>query len=127
MLPGHSLQCLQRLLNWGVHIAASLHKYDHVSVYQARLHWLPVIQCCSLYAIYKQYSSPQGILLDPLIEFGTGNGYCTRHENQCAKLDHCRLTKPRDVAGKLWVRLLEALAISSIFSATVYEYFKNSI
>ena len=67
------------------------------------------------------------MLLDPLIEFGTGNGYCTRHENQCAKLDHCRLTKPRDVAGKLWVRLPEALAMSSIFSATVYEYFFKKI
>ena len=78
MAPGYSLQHLQRLLNWGVCIAASQHKYDHVSVHRASTVSDSVSSLC---AIYKQYSPPQGMFLDPPIEFGTRYDYCSRHEN----------------------------------------------
>ena len=41
-LSGSLIQCVQKLLSWGVLITASLRKFDHVSAHQTRLRWLPV-------------------------------------------------------------------------------------
>ena len=53
-----SINCLQRLQNWGVRITKSLHKYDYVSHHLNSLSWLPVnrqIQYRSLCAMHRHY------------------------------------------------------------------------
>ena len=77
-LSGSLIQRVQRLLNWGVRIAASLRKFDHVSAHQTKLHWLPVtsmIKHHSLSAIHRHYGDPNCMLLDPPFVFGLHHCY----------------------------------------------------
>ena len=47
-LPQGSINRLQKLQNWGVRIAQSLRKYDHVSHHLKLLSWLPITQVDSV-------------------------------------------------------------------------------
>ena len=89
-LSGSLIQCVQRLLNWGVRISASLQKFDHVSAHRTRLRWLPVISIIkyhSLCAIHRHYSDPDCMLLDPPFVFGSQHCYHTRTAEHFAHLN----------------------------------------
>ena len=69
---------LQYLLNWGIHITASIGRFDHVSEHRSKLHWLTassLIKYHCLYTLHKIYRG-DGIALDPPITFGTSHTYC---------------------------------------------------
>ena len=67
-----SLLCLQHLHNWGVHITASLRKYDHVSYHCHQLNWpwlsLPsLIKYRSLCVMHKIYYGTSVLLNPPIM------------------------------------------------------------
>ena len=56
-------------------------KYDHVSDYYKRLHWLPLnqfIKFRSVCSMYKQFHQGRCIPLEPQIQFGQSHSHHTR-------------------------------------------------
>ena len=127
------IQHIQRLLNWEVHITASLRKFDHVSAHRTRLRWLPVtsmIKHRSLCAIHRHYSDPDCMLLDPPFSFCSQHCYYTRTVKHFVHLNHCRLSATQQsfwhAAAKWWNDLSGGIVTSSTFSSDIYNHFLNS-
>ena len=73
-------QQLQRLHNWGMRIAASLHKVDHVSYHRRQFPFLTIpflVRYRSLCAIRQIFYYEHDTSLDPPIIFGSGHNYNT--------------------------------------------------
>ena len=67
-------QRLQRLHYWGMRIATSLQKFDHVSYHQHKFQWLSIpslVRYRSLCAMRQIYYSEHDTFLDPPITFGS--------------------------------------------------------
>ena len=72
------LQCMQ---NRAVCMTCGLRKYDHVSQYRANLGWLPMSEFVKyriILIMFGQHYLGEGILLQPLIDFGRKHSYRTR-------------------------------------------------
>jgi len=93
-LSQSDIQRIQCLHNWGIHITASIGKFDHVSEHRSKFHWLTVSSLIK----YRYFCAPHkiyhgdGIVLDSQIAFGTSHTYCTqtdlfnRYYANCHKL-----------------------------------------
>ena len=80
---------LKRMQNRAVRLAFSLKKYDHVSDYYKRLHWLPLnqfIKFRSVCSMYKQFHQGRCIPLEPPIQFGQSHSHHTRTSSSFARI-----------------------------------------
>ena len=92
---------LQRLLNWGVRIVQSFHKYDHVSHHLKLLSWLPITQqiqyrsviICAMYFHYVSNSIP----FIPPLRFGWQHTRDTRCSANFANISRLRLSSTPEV------------------------------
>ena len=69
---------LKRMQKWAVRFAFSFKKYDHVSDYYKRLHWLPLdqfIKFCFVCSMYKQFHQGRCIPLEPPIQLGQSHSH----------------------------------------------------
>ena len=83
------LSRLKRMQNRAVRLAFSLKKYDHVSDYYKRLHWLPLdqfIKFRSVCSMYKQFHQRRCIPLEPPIQFGQSHSHYTRTSSSFARI-----------------------------------------
>ena len=119
---------LQYLHNWGVCITASIGRFDHVSEYHSKLHWLTVsslIKYRCLCALHKIYHG-DGIVLDPPITFGTSNTYCTRSSNRFIQPELCRQSHTKKLfrhsVTHWWNDLPEDVLFSHKFPSTLYDF-----
>ena len=131
-----SINRLQRLQNWGVRMARSLRKYDHISHHLSSLLWLPVneqIQYRSLCAMHRYYVG-DAIPFDPPISFGTFLGHNTRCPSCFANLPRHRLSKTQHFfhfrTAKWWNQLpLDIVSqgcnhfLSALYSYLLTKYF----
>ena len=105
-------------------------KFDHVSAHRTRLHWLPVtsmIKHRSLCAIYRHYSDPNCMLLDPPFIFGSQHCYHTRTAKHFVHLNRCRLSATQrsfwHAVAKWWNDLSGGIVTSSTFLSDIYNHF----
>ena len=68
-LSGSIIQHVQRLLNWGIRITASLRKFAHVSAHRTRFRWLPVTSLVTSLTVHYQKFADVHSLLYALLEF----------------------------------------------------------
>ena len=128
MLTSAHQQRLQRLHNWGVRIAASLQKYDHVSYHRHKFHWLSVpslVKYRSLCAMRQIYYSQHDTSLDPPIMFGSSHHYHTRLSSRHICPQRCRLSATqktfRNISAHWWNDLPDEIATAASAS-DLYDY-----
>ena len=129
-LPQGSINRLQKLQNWGVRIAQSLRKYDHVSHHLRLLSWLPItqqIQYRSNCAMYHHYTNNSIPLIPPLC-FGRQHTRNTRCSANFANISRCRLSSTQRFFrynGTKWWNMLPDTIVSlsyGEFAPAVYIY-----
>ena len=109
-------QRLQWLHNWGVHIAASLQKFDHVS-HRPNFNWLSIpslvkYHSCTMQQIYHLEHDTS------LIVFGSNHHYHTRLSSRHIRSEHCRLSatqKPFRHTAHWWNDLTVDIVTASSF------------
>jgi len=80
---------LKRMQKKAVRFAFLLKKYDHVSDYYKRLHWLPLdqfIKFRSVCLIYKQFHPRRCIPLEPPIQFGQSHSHYTKTSSSFVRI-----------------------------------------